>query len=223
MHYVRRHRPHLIIFENVPAYRKSKSAHAIRRILETSGYEFTEYCFEANRDFATPARRSRWVLVASRIGRFDWSYQPQSYGGTIGDVLDADVSTDKTFSPAQCEAHAAYCERKRSEGCGWRRVIVERSDTSVPTLVRTYHKTHASGPFVRCHDTYRKFRSREIARLNGLPDTFPLPCSEREAVEILGQGVSFRPFESLGKALGLWLRTGRCAPPVHPDGQLGLL
>jgi Site-specific DNA methylase len=222
MHHVRRHRPHVVVFENVPAYQKTMSARAIRDALAMSGYTFSEYVFEANRDFETPARRSRWTLVASRIGDFHWAYEPKPFSGTIAEFVDPESDEDAVFTEEQCAAHEAYCARKRAEGCGWTRVVVERHDRTVPTIVRTYHKTHASGPFLRCKDRYRKFKAREIARLNGFPESFPLPETETEAVEICGQGVSFRPFENLGRAIGKWLRTGESSKAVLPDGQMAL-
>jgi DNA (cytosine-5)-methyltransferase 1 len=207
--YVRRHRPRVVVFENVPNYAKTASATVVREALATAGYSFTEYVLNAFAEFDTPTERKRWVLIATLESSFQWNYSATPHDREIGAYLDPEGVDSDIESPEQVAAHDRYLARKQAEGCGWRKVVLQRGDRRTPTFVRTYHKKHAVGPWVRSGDRYRHLRPREIARLHGFPESFTLPDGKVSAIEILGQGVCYNPFFALGKALGEWIAAGR--------------
>jgi DNA (cytosine-5)-methyltransferase 1 len=209
-HYIRRHLPDVVVFENVIPYIRTMSADALRDTLRHSGYEISEYKLDSYEQFAAPTQRKRWALVASRIGAFNWEFKPRKFEGTIEQFLDAPSELDELESakPHQVEADARYIARKKSEGCGWRTVILDRDSPKAPTFVKTYHKRHCVGPFLRTKTSYRMFRPREIARMMGCPDDFVLPESRATAIEVIGQGVHTLPFRSLGDAIGRKLAGG---------------
>lgn len=77
LHYVRLHRPELVVFENTNTYKSTLSAKLIRDALTASGYTFEERVVNPLKEFSTPSQRKRWILVASRIGRFSWLSKPK--------------------------------------------------------------------------------------------------------------------------------------------------
>lgn len=199
--WIRTHKPEAVVFENVPAYAKSASARSIRDVLSTSGYFLFETVLDAHQNFSTPSRRKRWVMVATRNRPFHMDVPVNPFVGTLDDYLDPESPDDVVFTEAQVAGHAKYIARKQSENCGWKTTILERDSNSCPTIVRTYYKVQPVGPFVRCKNSYRMLRPREIARLHGFPTNLPLPDSNSKAIEILGQGVCFAPFAYLGEKL----------------------
>lgn len=199
--WIRTHHPEAVVFENVPAYAKSASARSIRDVLSTSGYFLFEAVLDAHANFATPSRRKRWVMVATKGRPFHMDVPNNPFTGTLDAYLDPEMPDDVVFTDAQVAGHAKYIARKQAEKCGWRTTILERNSNSCPTIVRTYYKVQPVGPFVRCKNSYRMLRPREIARLHGFPANLPLPSSNSKAIEILGQGVCFAPFAYLGAKL----------------------
>jgi DNA (cytosine-5)-methyltransferase 1 len=212
LHFIARHMPSCCVFENVPQYAKTFSAKLIREYLASLGYKMTEYVVNPFTDFETATERIRWIMVASRIGVFEWNYTPKAFAGTIEHLLDPESVADRAdeFSAEQVAAHTRYCDRKASEGCGFSRRILERTSTKVPTIPKSYGKIQPTGVFLRSGETYRLLRPREVARIHGFGPKF-ITMIERlpktTAYEVLGQGVVARPFEALGAAIGEWVST----------------
>lgn len=213
--WVRLHRPKIVIFENVPAYGSTASARIIRQTLKVSGYYLFETVLDSYTQFNTPTQRRRWVMVATLDKPFVWNIPSHKFSGTLEPFLDPESADDVAMPHERVAAHAAYMARKASEGCRWTTRVVDKNSALCPTIVRTYHKVQAVGPFLRCGETYRQLRPREIARLHGFPDEFELPCVKKRAIEILGQGVCYQPFFSLGQAVAHHATVGQ-------SGQMSL-
>jgi site-specific DNA-cytosine methylase len=210
LHEITLRRPEGVVFENVSNYRTTFSAAAIRAHLSAIGYQLSEYVVNPFTDFNTATERVRWVMVASRLGRFSWDYSPVHFSGTIENLLDPVTDQDKAdeFSPAQVAAHTKYCDRKASEGCGFSRRILTRQSVKVPTIPKSYGKIQPTGVFVSSgtsEGSYRLLRPTEVARIHGFDDAFIAAIAKlprTTAYEVLGQGVVARPFEALGEAIG---------------------
>lgn len=217
LHHITLHRPEVVVFENVPQYRTTFSAKAIRKHLIAIGYELTEFIVNPHTDFDCATERIRWVMVASRIGKFEWAYTPKAFAGTIESLLDPVTSQDVAdeFSLEQVAAHTKYCDRKHAEGCGFARRILTRESTKVPTILKSYGKRQSTGVFVASGtsaNTYRMLRPREIARIHGFDAAFIAAIEKlpkTTAYEVLGQGVVAQPFEALGEAIGRWVAARR--------------
>jgi len=206
-HWIRAHKPDAVVFENVKAYGATLSARCLRAALRASGYVLWERCLDAHAEFETPTRRVRWSMVAVRAGSFHWHPVSTPFRGTLADVLDAPSAQDieDTFRPEQIEAHDKFLARKASEGCGFARRIVDGTSTVCPTICSTYYKVQPSATFVRTPTGYRMLRPREVARIHGFPESFVLPKVASLAYAVLGQGVCYKPFFALGRALGAHL------------------
>ena len=215
-HYIRQHRPDIVVFENVPEYQGTLSARCLRTALAASGYSLTERVVNSFTEFAVPTERRRWVAVASRIGAFNWVFEPKPFTGTLGAYLDAEGVQDAedVATSAQLAADAKFLNRKAAEGCGFRMRLVDRASTKCPTICRSYGKRQPSATFVKVGDSYRMIRPDEVRRLHGFPEDFPMPSSATLSYEIFGQGVTYAPFYALGEALGEFLAADPVGTPV---------
>ncbi len=220
-HYIRQHRPHLCVFENVPEYADTLSVRCLRAALAASGYAMTERVVNSFTEFSTPTERRRWVAVASRIGSFNWKFEAKPFTGTLADYLDAEgpQDADDTATPEQVSADAKYLARKASEGCGFKMRLVDRKSPKCPTVCRSYGKRQPSATFVKVGESYRMIRPSELRRMHCFPEDFPMPASATTAYEIFGQGVTYRPFFALGEALGCWIAAGTVVEnsPSEPE------
>lgn len=210
LHYITMHKPMLVCFENVPNYANTLSARLIRSHLAILGYEVTERVLNPYTDFGVATERVRWVLIASRAGRFEWNYTPRAFTGDISHLLDAESEADRAdeFTPEQVAAHTKYCDRKAAEGCGFSRRILERTSTKVPTIPKSYGKIQPTGVFLKSGSSYRMLRPAEVARIHGFGPAFIETIKlipKTTAYEVLGQGVVAAPFRSLGEAIGAWV------------------
>ena len=229
-HYIRTHRPDVVVFENVPLYAKTASADALRGMLAASGYVLSEYQVDAFEQFETPTQRKRWVGIASRHGRFVWDFKPSRFQGTLAQFLDAPSARDEADSatPRQVEADSSYLNRKQAAGCGFAMRIIDHDSTKCPTICASYGKRQPSATFVKTAVSYRMLRPREVARIHGFPDSMALPASATTSYEVLGQGVCYRPFRELGISLGKWISNGMNSnqsateETFPPQGQLDL-
>lgn len=211
LHQVTISMPDLVVCENVPPYATSFSAQMIRSHLERLGYVITEKVVNPYTDFETATERKRWIMVASRMGRFHWNYTPRAFTGTIESLLDPVSSADAAdeFTIEQVAAHTKYLDRKAAEGCGFSRRILDRTFTKVPTICKSYGKVQPSATFLQSGQTYRMLRPSEVARIHGFGPKFievidQLP--KTTAYEVLGQGVVAAPFHSLGDSIGAWVQ-----------------
>ena len=208
------------MLENTDTYKGTLSARLIRDALTASGYSVEERIVNPLKEFATPSQRKRWVLVASRIGRFSWLYEAKAFAGTLGDYLDpVDPQDDaESATPEQVAADAKYCERKKAEGCGFDMTVVDRASTRIGVVPKTYGKRQSTGTFVRTEKSYRMLRPREIARLHGFKRELFADEPKTTQYELYGQGVVASPFISLGECLVRFLNGER----AEPVGQLEL-
>ena len=218
-HYIRRHQPDCVIFENVIPYVKSFSAKALRETLAGLGYSVCEREIDSFTEFGAPTQRQRWTLIATRSGQFNWNYTPQQFAGTIERFLDAPSELDEaeSFNPERVAAAAKYNDRKKAEGTGFAMRLLYRDSPKVPTICKCYGKIQPTGVFLKTKTSYRMLRPREVARIMGFPEDFPLPEAKITAYEVIGQGVHMTPFTHLGAALGEWLAGGQ---PDLPDADV---
>jgi DNA (cytosine-5)-methyltransferase 1 len=133
----------------------------------------------------------------------------------MGQFLDAPSALDdaESATPEQVAADSKFLNRKAAEGCGFRMRILTPDSEKCPTVCKTYGKRQPSATFIKTSSSYRMIRPRELARISGFPESFPLPEARTTAYEVLGQGVVFNPFFELGKALGGYLSGTAAASP----------
>lgn len=221
IHYIRLHKPDLVVLENTDAYRGTLSAQLLREALTASGYTFDERVVNPLKEFATPSQRKRWILVASRIGRFSWIYEAKAFAGTLVDYLDPEGPEDdaESATPEQVAAAAKYCARKKAEGCGFDMTIVGPESERIGVVPKSYAKRQHTATYVRTKKSYRMLRPREIARLHGFKRELFAGLPKTTQYELYGQGVVASPFICLGECIAHFLNGEQSAVP---SGQLEL-
>jgi len=103
--------------------------------------------------------------------------------------------------------------RDKEAGKGFKRCLVDGSESKVPTIRRLYHKAGSTDTYVKHPDGLRSrlFTPIEHARLKGIPERLIAGLSNTVAHEVLGQSVCYPVFVALGTALGQW------AKPSEPN------
>lgn len=207
IHYIRLHKPEIVVLENTDAYRGTLSARLLRNALAASGYTFEERIVNPLKEFATPSQRKRWILVASRIGLFSWIYEAKVFTGTLAAFLDPEGPEDDADSatPMQVAAADKYCARKKAEGAGFARAIVGPEDVRIGVVPKSYGKRQHTGTYVRTKKSYRMLRPREIARIHGFKRDMFAGLPKTTQYELYGQGVVASPFICLGVSIARFL------------------
>ncbi len=221
LHYIRLHKPEIVVLENTDTYKQTLSARLIRDALRVSGYALDERVVNPLKEFATPTQRKRWILVASRVGKFTWLYETKPFAGTLADFLDPEGPDDdaESATPEQVAADAKYCARKQAEGCGFAMSLIDRTSVRCGTLPKSYGKRQPTGTFVRTAKSYRMLRPREIARLHGFKRELFFGLPKTLQYELYGQGVVASPFIALGESIARFLK-GESTPATV--GQMEL-
>jgi len=199
--------PGLIILENVPEYLSSTSMAVIKSVLETWGYELEVDVLNGN-EFGCLENRDRMCVVATTKGMAKFNMElvkpllekPNSVSEILEDV-PLDDSRWKTYQYLVDKE-----VRDKKAGKGFKRALLDGTESSVPTIRRLYHKAGSTDTFVKHPDGVltRLFTPSEHAALKGVPVKLIHGVSATVSHEILGQGVCYPVFTAVGFALGKW-------------------
>ncbi|GEA09193.1 DNA methyltransferase [Alteromonas sp. KUL42] len=205
--------PLIVVLECVPEYIQSSSYSVICSMLDSWGYDISVDVLSGN-DYGCLEDRRRMCLVATTKGMHDEN--PFSLTSlekhfvkeeTLTEVLDnVDLDSDawKAFEYLKVKE-----VRDAKEGKGFKRQLYDGSEDSVGTIRRLYHKGGSCDQYV-CHPVNsslsRLFTPMEHARLKKVPEKLVEGFSNTLLHEVLGQGVCFPVFYSVGFAIGIWLK-----------------
>lgn len=198
--------PAVVILENVPEYAQSASADILRNQLREMGYNTHERILNG-KEWGMLENRFRWCMVATSEG-IDFDFErlqpPGASTQLIADVLD------KTIGPEAdnwrgFEYLKTKQDRDAAKGNSFSMQVVTAEGDSVPTLRRGYAKggstdallQHPTNP-----DLLRQFTAEEHARIKGVPESLVDGLSNTIAHQVLGQGIVYAPFESVGAHVG---------------------
>lgn len=194
--------PAAAVFENVPAFGSSLAGELFVSHLKRLGYHVTVAILEPHRDWAEIENRRRWVLVATLDRPFTLRPPGQPSTAPLSTYLDP---PDPERDRADAERIAAtiaglrrHNARHQANGHGFAFTVVDGSELSLPVIAKSYHKIN-TGPFVQTPFGPRLLRQSEIERIHGCE------LNTRHystAVQILGQGVQTRIFQSIFRQLG---------------------
>lgn len=200
--------PSIIVVENVIDYAQELSMAVIKSVLETWGYTLDMSALNGN-EYGCLENRDRMCVVATSKGLTEFKMdlvkpiatKPQ----TVSEVLE-DVPLD-----AECWRTYQYLidkeKRDKAAGKGFKRVLIDGTESSVPTIRRLYHKAGSTDAYVVHPDGVRSrlFTPTEHAALKGVPVKLIHGVSATVSHEILGQGVCYPVFTAVGYALGKWV------------------
>ncbi len=212
--------PAVVLIENVVPYAETASAQILRLQLRDMGYAVHEAVLEG-RDFGSMEDRVRWCMVATTAGvDFDFEQlRPHlRVVRRVADIIDASIGPDderwRTFAHLKRKQERDTEDGQpggKSPGKRFKMQTVTLDSAIVPTLRKGYHKGGSTDPLLE-HPTdpnlLRLFTAQEHARIKNVPahlapgNHAPHGGSETMGHQLLGQGIDYVPFDSLGEHLG---------------------
>lgn len=205
--------PYLILLENVPEYEKSAAFSVIEKMLVMRGYRLSWATLNGN-VFGCLEDRDRLCLIAmsehpsaesTEDNPFDFGLLTSHFDkeDTVSEVLD-DIPEDSE----RYKEYAYLAEkeiRDKKAGKGFRRNLYFGNESKVNTLRRHYAKGGSCEQYLvhpRNKELSRLFTPTEHARFKRVPLDLIEGLSETVAHQILGQGVCYSKFYSVGYGIG---------------------
>ena len=198
--------PAFVILENVVPYAQSASADILRNQLRDMGYVTHERILKG-KEWGSIENRDRWCLVAATAGipfDFDQLQPPGASPQLIADVLDKTIGPDAK-NWREFEYLKTKEVRDAEKGSGFGMQVVSPTDNSVGVIRKGYSKGGSTDVLLSHPDNpklLRQFTAAEHARIKGVPPSIVAGLSETIAHQVLGQGVVYTPFESVGSHVG---------------------
>lgn len=198
--------PAFVILENVVPYAQSASADILRNQLRDMGYVTHERILKG-KEWGSIENRDRWCLVAATAGipfDFDQLQPPGASPQLIADVLDKTIGPDAK-NWREFEYLKSKEVRDAEKGSGFSMQIVSPTDNSVGVIRKGYSKGGSTDVLLSHPDNVkllRQFTAAEHARIKGVPPSIVAGLPEAIAHQVLGQGVVYTPFESVGSHVG---------------------
>lgn len=203
--------PAAVVFENVPTFGTSLAGELLTTHLRRIGYQSFTTVLQPNRAWGEIEDRKRWLLVGTLDRPFTLHVPHEICSTTVGGFLDPpDAGRDQADAKRiarTIEGLRRHQERHHAAGHGFGFAVVERHESRLPVIAKSYHKIN-TGPFVQTPFGPRLLRQSEIERLHGC-ELHTRHYST--AVQMLGQGVQTRLFRRIFDQLGRHL-----AQPVAP-------
>ncbi|WP_137297198.1 DNA cytosine methyltransferase [Psychromonas sp. SP041] len=213
--------PAIVVFENTPAFVKSKTLNIIKR--EMKGYRFEECVFNGH-EFGELEARRRVCVVAISDGLGEVNLSSVSPGDEVqhnilGDFLDP-VPLD-----SELWREMAHVKKKVLDpNLNYKNMLYNGTEKLIATITATYSSPKVGSPMI-AHPTVdglqRQIKSIEHARIRLLPDRMfvavkkiingdtPMVSakgSSSAANRLLGNGVSKKLWQAIGCHLGSFLK-----------------
>jgi len=198
-------RPALVVIEEVIGFRKSIMMDIIRKVLIERGYTLSEKILKAN-DYGSMTKRKRFCCVAT-IGKipFEFSTQTKMNLRTVKDILEVEIKDRVWLDKTNSKSIAYNLEKEikdKEAGKGFKIARTYLDDNVVATITKGYFRNQSTNPILvhpEDNERFSWFTPRELARLQGLEDTYLLPSAKNKAGEIIGQGVAQEPFSQVAE------------------------
>ncbi len=215
---VKAKRPKVVLLENVKGLRNHDDGNTLQRILEvlrnpSDGLEYVvpEPKILNARDFGLAQNRQRIFIIAIRKDlalseQFEWP-QPTFDRDSllVKNFLETPASESLTISDRLWAGHKARKARNVAAGKGFGFQLFDETSRYVSTISARYYKD-GSEALIRQKDANpRKLSPREVARLQGFPESFILSISKQNAYKQLGNAVPVSVIRALAKNLEKYL------------------
>ena len=203
---IRAIRPGVVVIEEVPNFKNSMMAEMIKNVLGNAGYHISDNVVQAD-NFGGLTKRSRYVMIASMKEGIDIPDAIPFTPKTVESILEIPLSDREWLTEENSKSIATFLRREKehkAKGNNFSMADCLPSDMSgVATITKGYYKRRLTDPILKHpeKDAYSFFTPRELARINGLPDSFILPTAKTTAGEIIGQGVSVDAFKAIAKTI----------------------
>jgi site-specific DNA-cytosine methylase len=189
--------PNTVSIENVTGYKDTESYNSIISALEENGYIYDANFYNAN-DFGAPTSRKRLIVRAVKKGgvlpeirkkkkRMSWY---DAVKDIVNDLPDHDINAARY--PARMMSYLAakgidiYNVDQPLLISGTDGKTFRNADQPAMTFLAT---PRALNIIALPGGIIKKVTARAMARMTGVPDSFPLPADEALAKTIIGNGI----------------------------------
>lgn len=199
--------PAVVQIENVASYQTTASMVVIRSVLEGLGYKLFEKVLEGN-EFGSLEDRKRLVFIGVSEGLIDdteffddlpvVSLKPNSLSAIMDEVAEDDPRW-KDYQYLKSKE-----KRDRAAGKGFMMQELDGSESKCGTIGKGYQKVRSTEPrFLHpTDDSLSRLLTRfEHAKVKTVPIEMVLHLNDAVSHEILGNGVIFDVFRSVGRRL----------------------
>lgn len=195
----------MITGENVPEYAGSLTDIVVKMRLKQLGYTIHEEVM-AGEDFGALENRKRhiWVAVLKGLEFAMDMIRPLSAKPANMRSIMSDVPNDSAMWK-NMDYLAAKELRDKAAGKNFARQIIDPSNTSVGSAGAGYYKIRSTEPMWQHPenpDLYRLYTTEEHERVKTVPNGHTDGFDNKRAHMVLGNGVIYSLFVSLGVAMG---------------------
>lgn len=200
-------RPAVVLIEEVPNFKNSAMASLTRYVLTSMGYHLSETELIGS-EYGSLTKRKRYCMVASikKGFAFDESFKTET-SKIVKDILEIPVENREWLTKENSNLANFYINKEQehiSKGNGFRIARTSIYDSVTATITKGHYQQRITDPILvhpENENIFSLFTPREIARINGLPDDYILPDAKTTSAEIIGQGVCYEAFNSVGKMI----------------------
>jgi len=192
----RHHKPKVVVLENVKGFLRhddGKTFQTAKRALEALGYCVYHTILNA-KDFGLPQHRERVYIVAVHTRKLrgkQFVFPVPPYTPTrISTVLQKRVASIYTISNSIWKRLQERKQREKERGNGFGYRLFLPSAPFINTIIANYGKCGSDLLIAQKHKNPRLLTPREVARLQGFPDTFIIPVSDSQAYKQFGNAVA---------------------------------
>jgi DNA (cytosine-5)-methyltransferase 1 len=159
--------------------------------LKGAGYNVSHSVLDSSH-FGLPQRRKRLYIVAIRkdLGLKFTFPVPRRTTTRIADVLEAHVNKKYTLSTSALRWHEEHAKKQEAKGNGYKYRLFERWAEATCTITARYSSDGSRALILQSEENPRRLTPREVARLQGFPDSYKLVVSDNQAYRQFGNAVS---------------------------------
>jgi len=202
---IEHHKPNAFLLENVKGLlsnNKRATFDTIIKCLEGQGYNVHWTVLNA-KDFGLAQNRERVYIVGFRYNvPFEWPTPPMTKTCVGHHLEDSDtVPPEYTITDKAWTGHQRHRKKHEARGNGFGYTLVYPTDTHTPTICARYYKDGSEALVWQENKNPRRLTVREIARLQGFPESFQFPCSKTQTYKQLGNSVPVNVIRAIGREM----------------------
>ena len=198
-------KPLAFLLENVKQLRghdKGRTLEVILEHLRKIGYENVQYKVLRARDFGLPQNRERIYIVGFLDKNIKFNFPTPTFEKTrVGDILQSSIDEKYTISDKLWAGHQRRKRENKLKGKGFGYGIVNHNTEYTNTISARYYKDGSEILIEQKGKNPRKLTPREVARLQGFPESFNIPVSNTQAYKQFGNSVPVSVVEKVASQI----------------------
>lgn len=188
-------RPRVVLVENVPEFQRWELWRPWVSCLEALGYAVATHVIRADA-YGSAQARKRCFITASLAGRLDLAPKWGDEVLHLGDCLDLEEMPEHRWAsidskPERMRSRMRKAQSQAGRLCVWNNVS-QSAGRPLDGLAPTLTTGCGSQLYLLDGDRGRILNPRELARLQGFPDSYALPKARGLAGRMIGNAIDVR-------------------------------